>query len=68
MGFTSTIDIAANYHHIQFQGNLLFQIKENGRKPHFNPDLGSLGPNLGRQTFFIKLIVAHSSNLSSNAI
>ena len=33
----------------------MIQTQENGKKPHFKPDLGPLVPNSGCQIFFIKL-------------
>ena len=48
------LDIVGNYHHIQFQGKRLTQTQENGEKPRFGPDLGTLGPNSGSQYFFQK--------------
>ena len=61
------LDIVASYHRIQFQGKLMIKIQENSEKPHFGPDLGTLGPNSCRQFFFIKLVVRHYSTLSSYA-
>ena len=43
------LDIVANYHHIQFQRKRMTQTQENGGKPRFGPDLGTLGSNLGCQ-------------------
>ena len=34
---------------MQFYEKLMIQTQENCEKPHFGPDLGRLGPNLGRQ-------------------
>ena len=48
------LDIVGNYHHIQFQGKRLTQTQENGEKPCFESDLGTLGPNSGSQFFFQK--------------
>ena len=45
------LNIVRTYHGIQFQGKLMIQTQENGKKPHFGPNLGPLGPNLGRQVF-----------------
>ena len=45
------LDIVASYHRIQFQGKLVIQTQENGEKPHFEPNLGSLDPNSSRQFF-----------------
>ena len=39
------LDIVASYHCMQFQRKLIIQLEENGKKPHFGPDLGPLGPN-----------------------
>ena len=45
VGFTSTRSwIVASYNYMQFQGKLMIQTQENGKKPHFCPDLGPLGP------------------------
>ena len=41
---------------MQFQGKRMIQTQENGKKAHFRPNLGSLGPNLGRQIFFFKIL------------
>ena len=46
------LDIVASYHRIQFQGKLMIQAQENGKKPHFESDLGSLGPNSNRHFFY----------------
>ena len=43
-----------NLRSIQFQGKLTIQTQENVETPHFGPDLGPLGPNLGRHIFFYK--------------
>ena len=32
----------ASYHFIQYQGKAMIQTQENGKKPHFGPDLGQL--------------------------
>ena len=50
------VDIVASYKSIQFQGKRMIQTQENGKKSHFVPDLGPLGPNSDRQNFFIKLV------------
>ena len=49
VGFTSMLDIVTSYHCMRFQGKRMTQTQENGEKPHFGPNLGSLGPNLGSQ-------------------
>ena len=41
------LDIVASYHCMQFQGKRMIQTQENGEKPHFRPNLGSLGLNSG---------------------
>ena len=46
------LQIVASYHCMQFQGKLMIQTQGNDEKPHFGPDLGSLGQNLGRDYFF----------------
>ena len=52
------LDIVANYHHIKFQRKRMTQTQENGEKPRFGPDLGTLGPNLSCQFFFQKLALS----------
>ena len=42
-------------HRMQFHGKLMIQTQENGEKPHFGPDLGTLGPNSSHQNFFSKI-------------
>ena len=42
------LEIASN-HSVQFQGKLINQTWENGKKPSFRPDFG---PNLGLKIFF----------------
>ena len=37
--------IAASYHYMQFQGKLINQTLENGKKTSFRPDFGPFGPN-----------------------
>ena len=46
------LDTVANYHHIQFQRKSKTQTQENGEKPRFEPDLGTLGPKFGLPIFF----------------
>ena len=48
------LDFVASYHHMQFQGKIMIQTQENGKKPHFGPHLGLMGPNLHCQIFFQK--------------
>ena len=45
----------------------MIQTQEIGEKPCFGPDLGPLSPNLGCQSFFIKLVDRYSSKLSPYA-
>ena len=49
-----------------FQGKLMIKIQKNGKKPHFGPDLGPLGPNSGRQTFFSKIWLRQSLDVVVN--
>ena len=46
------LDIFASYHCMQFQGKLINQTWENGKKPSFRTDFGPFGPNLGPKFFF----------------
>ena len=46
------LDIVASYRSIQFQEKIMIQTQENGKKPHFGLDLGSLNLNLSLQFFF----------------
>ena len=50
------LQIVASYHCMQFQGKLMIQTQGNDEKPHFGPDLGSLGLNSGRDYFFFTKI------------
>ena len=47
------LNIVASYHCIQFQGKLINQTLENGKKPSFGPDFGPFAPNLGSKNFFM---------------
>ena len=49
------LGIVVAYYCTQFQGKFMIQTQENGKKPHFGPDLGPLGPHLGRQIWFSKI-------------
>ena len=65
------LEIVARYHCIQFQEKIMIQTQENGEKPHFGPDLGSLNPNSGLQFFFknkISSVIRYYGQLSSYAI
>ena len=49
------LDIVASYYFIQFQGELMTQTQENGKKtPHIGPDLCPLLPNSCRENFILK--------------
>ena len=39
------------------------QTQENGEKPCFGPDLGTLGPNSGHQFFFLKIWLCQSLDI-----
>ena len=45
---------------MQFQGNLMIQTQQNGKKPHFGPDLGPLDPKSGLEIFFSKIWLRQS--------
>ena len=38
----------------------MIQTQENGKKPHFGPDLGLFGPNSGSKFFFSKIWLRQS--------
>ena len=44
--------IVASYHCMLFQGKLMNQTWQNGKKTGFRPIFGPSGPNSGRQFFF----------------
>ena len=44
--------IVASYHHMQFQGQLMNQTRENGKKPSFRSNFGLFGPNFSPKNFF----------------
>ena len=48
------LDIVVSYHCMQFQGKLMIQTQENGKKPNFGPNLSPLNRNSSRQFFFRK--------------
>ena len=62
------LDIVANYHCVQFQGKLMNQTSENGKKPSFGPNFGPFGPNRGSNYFFFNMALSvtryHGSLLS----
>ena len=43
--------IVASYCCMQFQGKVIIQIQENGEKPQFGSNLGTLDPNLAGKNF-----------------
>ena len=45
------MDIVASYDCMLFQGKLMNQTWENGKKPSFGTDFGPFGPNLGPPDF-----------------
>ena len=45
------LNIVASYHCIQFQGKLINQTLENGKKPSFGPDFGPFAPIWVPKTF-----------------
>ena len=45
------LDIVASSHFTQFQGKLINQTWENGKKPNFGSDFGPFGPNLSQKIF-----------------
>ena len=49
------LDIIASYHCMKFQGKLMIQTQENGKKLDFGPNLGLLDPNSGDQFCFSKI-------------
>ena len=46
------LDIVASYHRIQFQGKVMIQTRENGKKPHFGADLGPLAQIRAAEIFY----------------
>ena len=46
------LDIVASYHCMQFQGKLMNQTWEKGKKFSFRPDFGPFGPYLGPKNLF----------------
>ena len=47
------LDIVASYHRMQYQGKLMNQTWENGKKTNFESNFGLFGPNLGPLIFFL---------------
>ena len=50
--FYYMVDIVASYHCMQFQGKLMNQTWENGKKPSFGTDFGPFGPNVDPRNFY----------------
>ena len=48
------LDIIASYHCMPFQGKLIILTQENGKRPHFGPDLESYRPKFGLPIFLKK--------------
>ena len=46
------LDIIASYQCMQFQGKIMNQTWENGKKPSLRPDFVQISPNSGRHFFF----------------
>ena len=44
--------IVASYHRMQFQGQLMNQTRENGKKPSFRTNFGLFGPNFSPKNVF----------------
>ena len=59
------LDIVASYHCMKFQEKRMIQTQENGKKPHFGPDLGTLGSNSRRQNLFPKIWLCQSLDMVS---
>ena len=41
----------------------MIQTQENGKKPHFGPDLGTLSPSASRQFFFSEICLRQSLDI-----
>ena len=41
----------------------MIETQKNGKKPHFGPNLGPLGPNFGHQFFSQKIWLRQSLNI-----
>ena len=52
------LDIIASYHCTHFQGKLMNQTSENGKKHSFRFDFGPFGPNSGCQISFFKNVAS----------
>ena len=57
------LDIVTSYYRMQFQGKPMIQTQENGKKPHFGPDLVPFNPSSGRQFFSQKIWLRHSVDI-----
>ena len=49
--------IVGSYYCMHFQGKLMNQTCENGKKPSFCSDFGHFGPNMGPQIFFSRILL-----------
>ena len=58
------LDIVASYHYMQFQGSLMNQTWENGKKPSFGHDFGPFGRNSGRQFIYLFIYFFQKSGSS----
>ena len=59
------LDIIASYQCMQFQGKIMNQTWENGKKPSLRPDFVQISPNSGRHFFFFFFFF---KNLASSII
>ena len=57
------LDIVASYYCMQFQGKLMNQTREKGKKPCFRHDFGPFAPNSGPQIFFSKIWLRQSLDI-----
>ena len=64
--FYQTLDIVTSYHCMQFQGKLMNETWENGKKCSFNRDLVPFGPNSGCHFFFFKNQMSWSAIIMYN--
>ena len=55
------LDIVASYQCMQFQGKLMNQTWEYGKKPNFEPNFGLFGPNMGLQNLLHEFFSSISS-------
>ena len=55
--------MVASYHCMQFQGKIIMQTQENGKKPHFGPNLGPLG-QIWADNFFSRIWLHQSLDIT----